>query len=623
MEVEDANHHDDEDSDSGSDSEIDIDDEDSEIYSDSDIDSEDDCSDEEDVTPRLDVVTLRALRLDDPYLTALFVYKFHNIDEKEAGRCIGENTHLKKLAIKGEPVARIDDEIDEQHARVFGFLVGIENNRSLEHLVIRSCHLDYGSSETFAKLSPFFEHNTNLHSIEIKDCDIGDAGTRDLASALSKRCNKESLQRINLLGNLAGDDSATELVEVLAGYSNLEDISLKENNIGSKACLALSAMLSNPNSKLKRLVLEDNSLDDDAVTFLADALTKNTTLKALNLASNHCVKPSGWRAFFACLKNPNSAIEELDISLNNISDEGINALGSCLANNKKLIALELNRDTLVLEELPPITPVTANGWQTFFTCLQNSSSTLSEVFLGGNSLGEEGLIALGNLLRNNSTIKIMGLHNCHGTPAGWRTFFSGLGSPNSALTELHLDNNEITDEVITHLARALMINVTLKRVVLCDNPSITRLGWGYMFYALCNKSSIMNIGGSNHTLCHLGEQGTENTRVHQSIPMGLVALLHFNRCPVKWEVGREKILRAHFRANAPNIHLQEFLDMNLKVLPHAMSWIGRDSSWYTHRNTGHPLLYELLRNLPTLFESDKPGAKRKRAFESSLAPGIG
>ena len=43
--------------------------------------------------------------------------------------------------------------------------------------------------------------------------------------------------------------------------------------------------------------------------------------------------------------------------------------------------------------------------------------------------------------------------------------------------------------------------------------------------------------------------------------------------------------------------MEEFVDMELEVLPHAMGWASWDG-------TGHSILYQLVRSMPSLFDSD-------------------
>ena len=86
----------------------------------------------------------------------------------------------------------------------------------------------------------------------------------------------------------------------------------------------------------------------------------------------------------------------------------------------------------------------------------------------------------------------------------------------------------------------------------------------------------------------------------------------------KLEVARQKILQFHF-TNGDNI--QEFVDMKLNVIPHAVAWMARGGigeTWYGSHDTGHSLLYQLVKSMPSLFEFDSrakgaaaAGKKRK------------
>ena len=69
----------------------------------------------------------------------------------------------------------------------------------------------------------------------------------------------------------------------------------------------------------------------------------------------------------------------------------------------------------------------------------------------------------------------------------------------------------------------------------------------------------------------------------------------------KAEVIRQKIINYHFSNGNKNI--EEFVVMELNILPHAVSWIGRN-------NIGHSLLYRLVNSMPSLLEY---GSRKKKA----------
>ena len=107
---------------------------------------------------------------------------------------------------------------------------------------------------------------------------------------------------------------------------------------------------------------------------------------------------------------------------------------------------------------------------------------------------------------------------------------------------------------------------------------------------LCDQNGIESIFDSNHTL-----QRALYSNCEHLLPPDLATFLTMNENDNKFEVARQKIIQYHFLNGEDN--MQEFVDMELGVLPHAMGWVCLDG-------TGHSLLYQLVRCKPTLFDSD-------------------
>jgi len=76
-------------------------------------------------------------------------------------------------------------------------------------------------------------------------------------------------------------------------------------------------------------------------------------------------------------------------------------------------------------------------------------------------------------------------------------------------------------------------------------------------------------------------------------PDDLFSYLELNKNDNKFEVARQKIIQQHF-LRGDNINIDEFLDMDVEVLPRAIAWIGRDA-------TGQSLLFKLVQSMPTCF----------------------
>ena len=341
---------------------------------------------------------------------------------------------------------------------------------------------------------------------------------------------------------------------------------------------ALAALLTNPNSSLADLDLWGCSLDDDGANTLASAVGSSGTLRKLNLSGNCNITITGWRALFTQLQSPQSSMASLGLYDNSIDDEAANLLAYSLANGS------INLEVLNLSENHDITTV---GWRSVFSALQSPRCMLQKLFLHYNEINDEAVTYLGNVLANNCTLRRLGLGDLEGnrvTSSGWRAFAAILQNPNSALEELDLARNQINNDVLDSFANSLMHNNKLKELFI-DDRSVTSTGWDALSNVLCNKSSINATFNSNHTLGRVfdpDEYGVDES----NLPSDLRALLQLNRENTKAEAARRKVISVHFSGD---FNVQPFIDMDLKVLPHALAWMARNEH-------GSSLTYKFVRN---------------------------
>ena len=582
------------DEDDNNDEDINIMDED-ESSIDSDSEDEDDLSDDEypyyeseDDGEVLNEETLHKIKDNNSEVTNLVVRRFSTaVPAKDAGMYVGQNTNLKKLTIKGGDNTWDGNPAQVQESHQL-FSQGVANNRSIELLSIQECSLDSGSSDV-STLPSFIQYNVNLHTLEIVGCDIGHTKAHLLAASFLKR-SQASFLKVSLDANRIIDIVGQELVESLVDHTNLECLSLGDNQINIQTCSALSKLLTSTKTKLAALNLENNPINDEATSILTNALNKNTVLKTLNLSFNNDITQHGWQIFSECMKRGGSAIETLNISSTNISNQGISALGSSLIGNTTLKTLDLydiNNNG---------TPLISSGWSSFFACIQSPSSALQRIDLRYSSIDEGGLLVLADALGKSSKIQMLDVsQNLHISVESWKSFFSRLGDASSfSLEKLYAQGNNITDEVVAEISHALVGNNTLKTVSLGDLFPIGKTGWEYVRRLLCNNASISSLHKSNHTLQSFGCDIPEDTQ----------QLMNMNKAVNKKEVAREKILKY----GADNI-IETVVGLELNVLPSVVSYIGEDEK-------GLSVLYQLCKSLPTLFESKHKvnfaGVKRKR-----------
>ena len=75
----------------------------------------------------------------------------------------------------------------------------------------------------------------------------------------------------------------------------------------------------------------------------------------------------------------------------------------------------------------------------------------------------------------------------------------------------------------------------------------------------------------------------------------------------------------HFTEPNEEENLKPFYDMQLELLPQAMSWIGDDSDNENDAKDSTNLMYQLVKSMPSLFESDVVKKKRKRSKQRKVS----
>ena len=168
-------------------------------------------------------------------------------------------------------------------------------------------------------------HSTNIQSLSISECFVADTGMNIICNAITKN---NTLQRLYL-----------------------EDVDTRPTS--SMGSFSLASVLFHPLSTLTSMGLYKVGIDDEGLISLGEALTVNKTLKSLELANNDSITLVGWQGFARCLSNPNSSLKELHLQNCNIDDAKAGVIFSSLRENSTLEALylfdndDIGRDGLV------------------------------------------------------------------------------------------------------------------------------------------------------------------------------------------------------------------------------------------------------------------------------------
>ncbi len=406
----------------------------------------------------------------------------------------------------------------------------------------------YSKLDIFLAIALLFEHNSKLRYLEIYRAEP--LTMKQLSEVLSV-CENCQLEHICISKAEVPEKGVATFINSRNNLHSLLDLRFEQIYLGNTGSEALANLLTNPTSKIEKLVMDDNRLGNDksevGVIFLRNALAVNTTLRNLSFFfDGGDTSLEVWQGIVECVANPNAKLEDLSLNSKDIGDDGIICLADALADNQTLKVLVMIgfKNNLVSSE----------GWQGLSDFLINPITTLEQLLLRRCTMYKEGMIEI-----------IMALEE------------------NSCLKELQIT---------------------------CDNGVHDGWTWDVLDQILCDTTSICCTFSSNHTL----QDVTITTFEYEDtvVPDDTTALLDMNKNEDKLEVARQKILNHHFSGEGTD-NLLLFACMPESVLVYAVAWVSRNNLGYSLMYDiirGFPDLFDNRSSWP---QRDEAGKKRKHS----------
>ncbi|XP_061124923.1 NACHT, LRR and PYD domains-containing protein 3-like isoform X4 [Syngnathus typhle] len=235
---------------------------------------------------------------------------------------------------------------------------------------------------------------------------------------------------------------------------------LRHCELSEKSCEALASVLSSPCS-LRELDLGHNDLCDDGLEALAAGVAKpQCTLQVLKLQWCNLSKKSC--ETLASVLSSSCSLRELDLSCNDLYDDGLEALVAGLAKPQcTLQVLRLQWCNLSKKSCEALASVLS------------SPCSLRELDLGDNDLRDDGLEALAAGLANpQCTLQVLALNSCELSKKSCKALAKALRSNRSYLQELKLWGNHIKEEerrVLAEVQKDPRCSVEIKWFDLSDD----------------------------------------------------------------------------------------------------------------------------------------------------------
>ncbi|XP_007889513.2 ribonuclease inhibitor-like [Callorhinchus milii] len=187
--------------------------------------------------------------------------------------------------------------------------------------------------------------------LNLSNNDLGDSGVKRLCEALrNPECKIQSLW---LSYNSLTADCTEDLVSALSTNYSLMELNLSNNDLGDSGVKRLCEALRNPECKIQSLWLSYNSLTADCTEDLVSALSTNYSLMELNL-SNNDLGDSGVKRLCEALRNPECKIQRLWLCDNSLTDGCTDDLVSALSSSCSLRFLSLGTNSFTDGSVPAL-----------------------------------------------------------------------------------------------------------------------------------------------------------------------------------------------------------------------------------------------------------------------------
>ncbi|KAK1743015.1 leucine-rich repeat protein [Skeletonema marinoi] len=153
-------------------------------------------------------------------------------------------------------------------------------------------------------------------------------------------------------------------------------------------------------SSLKYLSLSDNSIGNEGLSTLVDALQTCTGLETLHLSGNDFSSAAaGLGSLSTLLQRYEVNLKHLELSSCRINDEGLRALSQGAANHCEEI------------DLFPNESITSTGLSYLSSSIRSDSCRVKTLYLQGMQIGDDGMEVLGQgLVGNQSLIRLHLVH---------------------------------------------------------------------------------------------------------------------------------------------------------------------------------------------------------------------
>ncbi|XP_057701214.1 NLR family CARD domain-containing protein 3-like isoform X2 [Corythoichthys intestinalis] len=361
-----------------------------------------------------------------------------------------------------------------------------------------------------------------LKVLRLSDCKITKRVCYSLAMAFE--INPSHLQELDLSYNCLSDYGVNKLSKGLARPDCiLKVLSLSGCKITKRGFISLAKALRLQLSHLQELDLNLNNLSDadEEVEILSKGLASpDCILKVLGL-SRCMIMEKGCVSLAQALKINLSHLQKLDLSYNDLSDEGVKILSQGLGNPDCILKV------LKLSQCK----ITKQGCVSLAEALKLNPSHLQKLDVGNNNLLDDGVeILLNGLTSSNCILKVLNLSHCMIMEKGCVSLAEALKVNPSHLQKLDLSYNDLSDEGVEILSKGLASSHCILKVLKLSQCKITEKGYVALAEALkLNPSYLQKLDVTDNDL---SDNGVKTLLKGLASPHCILQVLELSWCKI-------------------------------------------------------------------------------------------
>ncbi|XP_075042437.1 leucine-rich repeat-containing protein 73-like [Mixophyes fleayi] len=239
--------------------------------------------------------------------------------------------------------------------------------------------------------------------------------------------------------------------------------------------------------------------EDDLVCQISDL---TTVLRECDEVDQLVLRNTGMtdsllRRLAPAIAGSKSEVESINLNLNDISPDGAETIIHLLRKKPSIKSVLLYGNQLGDEGITTLTRGLSELWRIDSI----SRFQLSELDIGGNQLGREGLRSVASFLQLNPPLRHLGLaHSAVLTWDSWQELFDAIKT-NTNLTHLLLDENSLGDAGARLVAEVIQVNRRLLAIDLDSNEIGEEGGRAIMETLASNTgSALTNISLDNNSI---------------------------------------------------------------------------------------------------------------------------